>query len=147
MLPEHRTPQAPRSQPNGFWLVRPFCAIGESIVRRLTLTFFLLTTLVLSAVRLPASVCAVSSAPIGKACQQGCCANKSCCAESQQNRSLPAPPLTKDGGPNHELLAIVTPSLANAIVSVRPFGVSPHSAASFVAISRPRLAVLCTFLI
>ena len=116
-------------------------------VRKLTLAAFVLTALFTSAVRLPAITCAVNSAPIGKTCKTGCCANKTCCAESQNNRSLPSTPAIKDTGASQQLVAIPTTN------SVTIFGRLLSVNRVNLAIAQPRicarlqLAVLCTFLI
>src|SRR5947208_1021672 len=97
--------------------------------------------------RLPASSCPVAGAPIGKACRQGCCANKSCCADSQKNHNVPSPPLAKDGGSNYQLVAVVAPCLTYSVVEFHSIQISPHSLAICGASSAPRPAFLCTFLI
>jgi hypothetical protein len=116
-------------------------------MKALTLTALLLTALFTSAIRLPASVCAVASPPIGKSCQQGCCGNKVCCADSQKNKSLPSTPAVKDDVANQQLVAIP----ATGIVAVcRQFQSSRHAdftLAKTPASTSPQLAVLCTFLI
>src|SRR5262249_43937831 len=114
--------------------------------KQLTVAAIVLTALFASAVRLPATVCAVASSPIGEACHQGCCANKKCCADSQKNHSLPAQPLLKTSG-NHEVIAIVAPVLRASIVSIRSFDVSESPSSSGTFSSAPRPALLCTFLI
>jgi len=77
-----------------------------------------------SAVRLPASVCPVSSAPLGQACRMGCCANKCCCADSQKNHNLPSPPAAKDNSSNHEITAVVWATTTNFVTSSPSFDVS-----------------------
>ena len=97
--------------------------------------------------RLPANTCAISSAPIGKACQKGCCANKACCAESQKNKSLPSTPAVKDIGANQQLVAIPatnSPALFGHIPSVER---ADSAIAELIVYTQPQLAVLCTFLI
>jgi hypothetical protein len=116
-------------------------------VKQLTLTAFLLTALFTSAMRLPATSCPVAGAPIGKACRPGCCANKSCCADSQKNHNVPSPPLAKDSASNYQPVAIVALCLTASVVEFRSIQISPHSVATCVARSAPRLALLCTFLI
>jgi hypothetical protein len=39
--------------------------------------------------------CILSSAPAQQACKPGSCANKTCCATSNEHKSTPAHPLTK----------------------------------------------------
>jgi hypothetical protein len=117
------------------------------IVKRLTLTAFMLLGLFASAVRLPASVCPVSSAPLGQPCRMGCCANKCCCADSQKNHNLPSPPAAKDNSSNHEISAVVWATTTNFIISSHSFDVSSSSSPVAAASSAPRLELLCTFLI
>ena len=114
---------------------------------RLTFTGVVLTALFMGAVRLPAQACAVLSPPIGKSCQQGCCANKACCAESQNNKSLPSQPLAKDSDAGQQLVAVVfhiSPSFSPQLHSLER---TDLAVAKIVECDSPRLAVLCTFLI
>jgi hypothetical protein len=111
------------------------------------LTVFLLTALFTSAMRLPANSCPVASAPIGKACQPECCANKSCCIDSEKNHNVPSPPLAKYDGSNNQLVAVVAPCLTDSVIEFQPIQISPHSLAIRIASSAPRPALLCTFLI
>ena len=117
------------------------------IVKRLTLTAFMLLGLFASVVRLPASVCPVSSAPLGQACRMGCCANKCCCADSQKNHDLPSPPAAKDSSNSHEISAVVWAMTTNLGNSSPSFPVSFSSSPVAPASSAPRLELLCTFLI
>jgi hypothetical protein len=128
------------------WIAGAACAITNSIVRRLTLTAFLLTALFASVARLPANTCPVASPPIGKVCRQGSCPNKACCAESQKNKSLPSTPAVKDSGASQQLVAIPT---TNSPASFAYIPVVERGAAIAKAIvcAPPRLALLCTFLI
>jgi hypothetical protein len=117
-------------------------------VKRLIATVLILTALFTSAVRLPAAECAVASAPIGKACKMDCCANKSCCFESQKKRhELPQSPLTRDNGSHQQVIAIIAPRLTTEHIQFPDIDTSPHSSAIKVTHSAPRPALLCTFLI
>jgi hypothetical protein len=120
---------------------------NDFMVKRLMLTAFLLISLLVGAVRVPASVCTISSAPIGKACRPGCCANQGCCAESQKNHSLPSQPLSKASGANHELTAVVVSNLVTPVIPVHFFELTRASSATCPDRPGPRLAFLCTFLI
>ena len=117
------------------------------IVKRLTLTAIMLLALLAGAVRLPASVCPVSSAPLGQPCRMGCCANKCCCADSQKNHNLPSPPAAKDNSANHEISAVVWATTTNFVPSSQLFEASSSSSAVAPASPAPRLELLCTFLI
>jgi hypothetical protein len=118
----------------------------ESVVKELAFTAFVLTSLFVGTIRLPASVCPVSSGIIGKSCH-GCCANKGCCADLQNNHSLPSQPLAKSGDANHEFVAIANVGLTTASFSLPLFAVSLSSSAIHIVGSTPRAAFLCTFLI
>lgn len=124
-----------------------FCAISDSIVRRLTLAALMLMALVASAVRLPATNCTATRAPIGKSCPHGCCANMGCCADSQKNNDLSTVPLTKVGRANQELVAIFTLGLTTRVFAIQSFDPSPEPLATQVTGSVSKFALLCTFLI
>jgi hypothetical protein len=107
-----------------------------------------LAALCTSAVRLPALECAVVSAPIGKSCQMDCCANKSCCLQSQKKQhELPKTPLTRDNGLNQQLVAVVAPLLTTDRIKFPEIASSPYLSAIQVTHLAPKPALLCTFLI
>jgi hypothetical protein len=90
--------------------------------------------------------CILSNAPSQKACQSGCCANKTCCATSPKNTAPPSQPLAKADS-NQQLNA------ACFAVAV-PFSSYETGAQQFrfqatapSVNSPPQLALLCTFLI
>jgi hypothetical protein len=108
----------------------------------------ILAALCTSAVRLPASECAVASAPIGMSCHMDCCANKSCCIESQNGRhELPKLPLTQNTASHQQLVAIVAPCLTTREFQFSNIEPSSHSSATQLMLSAPNPALLCTFLI
>ena len=113
----------------------------------MTLTAVVLTALFSSAVRLPAAVCLVASAPIGKACHQGCCANKVCCADSEKNKSLPSTPAVKDAGANQQLVAIPLANSLDAFVQFPVVESVDPGAGKAIIRAQPQLALLCSFLI
>jgi len=80
------------------------------------------------------------------ACKMGCCANKCCCAESQENHSLPSQPLVKSSA-NHELIAVGAPGVALTIFFIQSVQVPPQPSETYIINSAPRPALLCTFLI
>ena len=108
----------------------------------------MLGALFVSAVRLPASACPVSSPPIGEGCKQGSCPNKACCAQAEKNKSLPKPPLAKDDSTSQQLVAVVATA---TIASLMPVGAKDRRNdfyAHVVAYSAtPKRTLLCTFLI
>ena len=76
----------------------------------------------------------------------GCCANKCCCAELQENHSLPSQPLVKSSA-NHELIAVGAPGVALTIFFIQSVQVPPQPSETYIINSAPRPALLCTFLI
>src|SRR5947199_6892116 len=100
------------------------------MINRLMLAAFMVTVLFVSAVRLPASACPVSSPPIGEACKQGSCPNKACCAEAEKNKSLPSLPIAKDDSASQQLVAVVAPPVTICLIPVqaaeRPTYLSGH---------------------
>jgi hypothetical protein len=107
----------------------------------------LVTVLFASAVRLPASVCPFKDAPIGKACQMGCCANKCCCVQLQKKQNPPSTPLAKDDALNAQPALAIAAIPTAFVIPPQSFGISPHKRAIFIADSALRPALLCTFLI
>src|SRR5436190_5066150 len=102
------------------------------------LTTFLLVVLLATAVRLPASVCPVASAPIGKGCQMGCCASKCCCVQLQKQQNLPSTPLAKDGAADVQPLVAVAATVIPFVTPPQPFHISPNTSAFLVADQAPR---------
>jgi hypothetical protein len=104
------------------------------------------TALFMAPVGLAARSCILSSAPSQKACQPGCCANKTCCATSPKNTAPPSQPLAKaDYG--QQLSAICFAAalpLSSHEVGAQQFR---FQATTPLENSPPRLALLCTFLI
>jgi hypothetical protein len=123
-----------------------FCAKHEIIVQRLTVTGMVLAALFMTAVRLPAMVCPVASSAIGKACQ-GCCANKTCCADSKRNQNVLSTPIAKDSCGNQELVAAASQIVTAKASQFTTRESSPRVSAVFIADSAPQPAFLCTFLI
>ena len=116
-----------------------FCVLARIAISILTMAAFLA-----GPVHVSARTCIVSDAPIQKACQPGCCANKACCATSTK-KSAPLPFAKNASAP--ELTAISPPSISMSrrelVSQARQFSVSRELSLA----SSPRLAVLCTFLI
>jgi hypothetical protein len=91
--------------------------------------------------------CILSSAPVQKACQSGCCANKTCCATSTENKSTPSQPLAK--ADSSYKLDATSVALATAVSAIREFGAQRFllSNAASEAHSPPTLALICIRLI
>jgi len=116
-------------------------------VTRFTLTAVVLTALFSSVVCQPAAVCVVASAPIVKACHQGCCANKVCCVDSEKNKSLPSTPAIKDTGANQQLVAIPATNSSGIFAQFPSVERADSADAKTIIRAQPQLAVLCSFLI
>jgi len=97
-------------------------------------------------VGLAARSCILSSAPSQKACQSGCCANKTCCAVSPKNTAPPSQPLAKaDSSQQLKVTGFVTAlSFSSCEAGAEQFRLHARTPS---ANSPPRLALLCTFLI
>jgi hypothetical protein len=113
---------------------------------RLTIAFALVLALFAAPVRASARSCIIYDTPVQKACQAGCCTNQTCCATSPKNTAPVAQPLAK-GSATHELNATVTPVLTGTAPSVPEYQDVTKFALDCSALSPPRLALLCTFLI
>lgn len=122
--------------------------MNTRMATRLTLTVCMLAALFVSAVRLPASACPVSSPPIGEGCRPGSCPSKACCAASEKNKSLPKPPLAKEDSATQHLVAVVPAAVIASVAPMRADDLRRDSSAHAVAYSAtPKRTLLCTFLI
>jgi len=91
--------------------------------------------------------CIHSSAPVQKACQSSCCANKTCCATSPKNTAPLSQPLAKaDSSYKPVATWIVLPT---AVSPSRQFGTQQFllTNAASSAHSPPPLALICIRLI
>jgi hypothetical protein len=91
--------------------------------------------------------CILSSTPEQKACQAGCCANKTCCATSPKNTAAPSQPIAK-GDSSYKLNATWI-AVATAASPSREFGTQRFllSNAASGAHSPPTLTLICIRLI
>jgi hypothetical protein len=98
-------------------------------------------------VGLSARSCILSSAPVQQPCKPGCCANKTCCATSNQHKSSTTQPLAKSD-PNYQVSAstgaLPTTVPPSFLLAVQVF---PRSNVVFGAHSPPTLALICIRLI
>jgi hypothetical protein len=89
----------------------------------------------------------LSSAPEQKACNPGCCANKTCCATSNEHKSSSSQPLGKadsnykPSATSIAVAAVVSPSSESGAQVIL------QSNAAFRAHSPPPLALICIRLI
>jgi|SRR5215510_8154715 len=107
----------------------------------------MVAALLTAPVGLGARSCILSSAPVQQACKPGSCANKTCCATSNQHKSSTTQPLAKSDS-NYQVSAsigalptIVPPSFELAVQ------LFPRFNAVFGAHSPPALALICIRLI
>src|SRR3954447_6716194 len=81
--------------PAGF---RMHFVLSDSVMlRNFTASFAVVAALLFATVRLPAAPCFVTNTPGPKACEPGCCKNKSCCETSHQRTGPASQPLAKAG--------------------------------------------------
>jgi len=115
--------------------------------RSAVVSLLALVAFALASAQVPIASCVLSATASEKACELGCCANKSCCEDSPRNTAPPAQPLAKS---SHDVQLL---ALAPVAIALLPERISPpHFASSSSEIlpmaSVPsRLALLCTFLI
>ena len=94
-----------------------------------------------------AASCILSNAPSEKACDAGCCANKTCCETSQKNTAPPVQPLAKSGSNQQNTVALPA-AVVVALLNYAPATESPISlGAEWTAHSPAPLALICIRLI
>src|SRR6266513_1500053 len=116
------------------------------MLSRIIISMAMAAALFTAPAALTARSCILFSAPAQQACKPGCCANKTCCATSSQNKSTPSQPLAKaDSGQQLK---------ATCFAAALPLSSHEVGAEQFrfqtvapLANSAARLALLCTFLI
>src|ERR1041385_1082391 len=117
------------------------------MLSRIMLSVAMVIVLVAAPVRVSARTCILLNASGEKACQSGCCANKSCCATSQKN-TAPASQLLAKSASGFELSATCVATLSaiapGCVLLDRQLSSSRTPSCAVIA---PQLAVLCTFLI
>jgi len=97
-------------------------------------------------VRLPASPCIITNAADSKPCAPGSCANKKCCATSQERTGPSTQTLAKTNITNETLAA--TPSVVAIPLSIQAVSEAQYWPSVAVGrASQDRTALLCTFLI
>ena len=97
-------------------------------------------------VRLPATPCFVTNTPSEKACQPGCCANKTCCATSHERTGPAVQPLAKSS-PDLPNVATLPPTVAafwSVQVAIESLALS---SAEWTEHSPPPLELICIRLI
>jgi hypothetical protein len=116
------------------------------MLSRIMISVAMPAALLVAPVSISARSCILLNVAAEKACQPGCCANKTCCATSQKNTAPAAQPLTKSGSDQQTIA-----TLPSGIVAAE---LSPPAAASSIFSSRdckahspPPLALICIRLI
>ena len=122
------------------------CAIKSLMTAKMAIGVFVALALLVAPVRLQANTCIVVNGVSEKACQPGCCANKTCCATSAKRTGPSAQPLAKAA--STDVLTLVAPAVV-AISITHPTVTRSIARADVIsrAHSPPRAALLCTFLI
>jgi hypothetical protein len=113
--------------------------------RRIGISLVAIAALLAAPINLSARSCIVSDAPIQKACQPGCCANKACCATAQK-----ATPVSQPFVKNNSTIEFNATCVA-ALVARAPDYISLDRQFSYsradTRVLKPQLSVLCTLLI
>jgi hypothetical protein len=125
----------------------PIMLLSNAMVSRITVSVAVALALFTAAVRVPAgATCIITNTSSEKACEPGCCANKSCCATSHERTGPPVQPLAKSSSDQQNVTAI-----SAAVVFVLPVQVATKSrilsSAECKAHSPPPLALSCICLI
>src|SRR5260370_24701422 len=117
------------------------------MLSRIIVSLLMTAVLFTAPVSLSARSCILSSAPVQQACKPACCANKTCCATSEQHKSSTTEPLGKSDS-NYQVNAS-TVVLPAAVLPSLESGVQlfPSRNAAFGAHSPPTLALICIRLI
>ena len=114
---------------------------------RMMISVAITAALVTAPVGFGARSCILSSAPVERACKPGSCANKSCCATSNEHKSNTTQPLAKSDSTyqvNASSVALPTAVPPSFESGVQVF---PGYYDAFAAPSAPTLALICIRLI
>ena len=116
------------------------------MVSRITVSLAVMLGLCATTIRLPVSPCVLTNTASEKACEAGCCANKTCCVTSHKRTGSPVQAATKSGSDQQSTLAIASSDGYSLPVH---FGTDSHfvSDAERVTHSPPTLALICIRLI
>jgi len=116
------------------------------MLSRIMISVAMAAALLVAPVSISARSCILLNAPAEKACQPGCCANKTCCATSQKNTAPISQPLAKSGSNQQTIAAL--PSVVT-VVGLSPVAETPSifSSRDCMAHSPPQLVLICIRLI
>jgi hypothetical protein len=122
------------------------CYKEKAMLSRIMISVGMAAALLVAPMSISARSCILLNAPAEKACQPGCCANKTCCATSQKNTAPAAQPLAKSGSDQQ---SVATLPSAVAVVGLSPAAEtsSIFSSRDCMAHSPPPLALSCIRLI
>jgi hypothetical protein len=116
------------------------------MIGKITLSVAVGLALFAATVRLPASTCILSNISTQKACQPGCCANKSCCETSDERTGPPVQPLAKTSI-DQQNIAPPPSTMVVAMLSQPATQLAIFPGADGVVHSPPPLALICIRLI
>src|SRR6266436_9537203 len=116
------------------------------MLTRIMISVAMAAALLVAPVSNSARSCILLNAPAEKACQPGCCANKTCCATSQKNTAPVSQPLAKSGSDQQ---SVATLPSAVVVIGLGPAAEtsSTFSSRDCTAHSLPTLALTCIRLI
>jgi hypothetical protein len=116
-------------------------------VIRIVISVMMTAVLFTAPMGLAARSCMLSSAPEQQACKPRSCANKTCCATSNERKSTPAHSLAKaDSSYDVNAASVMLPVIVPPSPELASQKFLPSNA-SLGRHSPPTLAVLCSFLI
>jgi hypothetical protein len=116
------------------------------MLSRIMISVAMAAALLVAPVSISARSCILLNAPGEKACQPGCCANKTCCATSQKNTTPAAQPIAKSGSDQQTIVTLPT---VVAVATLTPAAETSSilSSRDCTAHSPPTLALICIRLI
>src|SRR5438309_7202108 len=113
---------------------------------RITISLAMAVALMAAPFHVSARTCIVSDAPVQRACQPACCANKTCCETSPKSTSPPAHTLAKSGSDQGNIATLPSP-VAVAVLNYAPGESFVFPSADCAAHSPAPLALSCIRLI
>src|SRR5437660_12453318 len=116
------------------------------MLSRIMISVAMAAALLVAPVSISARSCILLNAAAEKACQPGCCANKTCCATSPQNTAPASQPLAKSASDQQNLVGLSSQG-GLALLSPVAIASSFFSHEDSAAHSPPRLALTCIRLI
>jgi hypothetical protein len=109
--------------------------------------FTVVLAMLAAPLHLPAASCILSNAPSPKACKMDCCANKTCCAVSEENTGLASQPFAQSGVQKQQIVALVATAPASFLAQSIPLDRLAWASVPVRTHSPPPLAANCIRLI